>query len=555
MKYSLQLIASSMHNSFFLKILISILFVLLLGIGLWACLDMGIGTDEAREYETYLVNINAFKGLLSGNFSPYQKLLEYGDRYYGVGFHLASNALSYLVNGSYPKIYEIDILGNYLVLNHISVFLAYICSGLLVGAIIYSVTQDIRISSLSLFAYLLWPYLLGHGLMNIKDIPFLFAWLICTSLLIRFLSSVNFRTSNASENQQKQGLNLLLLGLATGWLISIRISGILVLIQYFIMGSTYYLIGQFRYCEKKKLIHKVRYLFYFGLSLLITIYCINPILWSNPFEIVNAYKYMSQHPWQGNTLTAGRWLEPGNLLYIYIPLWLSIKLPLIVICGLTLLPLVFIRNASAKKIISSASISLLVGLTLTVLTIISLLIIRKVNLYNELRQVLFLFPILFILAVLSLFYLNRLLAYSALIISIPLFIWDDIRLHPYQYTYINEITRQFDIGQKFETDYFQFSAGKTAQWVNQEKIINREACIYVSPLHLWEYRVDPSKIHCVSPYPGDLSLQPRPFLFYWPVRNGSLARPPAGCNLIHREERKLPYSSITLAMGELYFCP
>ena len=198
-----------------LKALWSILFLLLLGIGIWASLDIGIGMDEAAEYKTYLINLSAFNGLLNGDFSPYQKLLEYGDRYYGVGFHLASNALSYLVNGSYPKIYEIDILGNYLVLNHISVFLAYICSGLLVGAIIYSVTQDIRISSLSLFAYLLWPYLLGHGLMNIKDIPFLFAWMLCTYLLIRFLSSVNFQTSNSSENQQKQGLNLLLLGLAT----------------------------------------------------------------------------------------------------------------------------------------------------------------------------------------------------------------------------------------------------------------------------------------------------------------------------------------------------
>ena len=538
-----------------LRTLRGILFLLLLGIGIWASLDIGIGMDEAREYETYLVNLSTFNGLFSGDFSSYQKLLEYSDRYYGIGFHLISNTISILTQGSAPKIFEIDILGNYLVLNHISVFLAYICSGLLVCSIIYFVTQDIRISSLSLFAYLLWPYLLGHGLMNIKDIPFLFAWMLCTYLLIRFLSSVNFQTSNSSENQQMQGLNLLLLGLATGWLISIRISGILVLIQYFIMGSTYYLIGQFRYCEKKKLMYKVRYLFYFGFSLLITIYCMNPILWSNPFEIVNAYKYMSQHPWQGNTLTAGRWLEPGNLLYMYIPLWLSIKLPLIVICGLSLLPLVFIRNASAKKNISSPSISLLIGLTLTVIVIISLLIIRKANLYNELRQILFLFPILFILAVLSLFYLNRLRAYSALIISIPLFIWDDIRLHPYQYTYINEITRQFDIGQKFETDYFQFSAGKTAQWANQEKTINREACIYVSPLHLWKYRVDSSKIRCVSPYPGDLSLQPRPFLFYWPVRNGSLARPPAGCNLIHREERKLAYSNIILGMGELYSCP
>jgi len=544
-----------MHKKLYLKALEGILFLLLLGIGIWASIDIGIGMDEAREYETYLVNINAFKGLISGDFSSYQKLLEYGDRYYGIGFHLVSNALSSFIYGSSPKILEVDALGSYLAFNHISIFLAYVCSGLLVRSIIYSASQDTLLAALGLFSYLLWPYLLGHGLMNIKDMPFLFAWILCTYTLIRFLSAKYFENNILNKVQKKQGLNLMLIGLATGWLISIRVSGILIFIEYLVMGLTYYFISKLQKSEGKKLIFQIRYFIYFCFPLLLTIYLINPILWINPLEIVDAFIYMSQHPWQGDTLTGGRLFEPGNLLYLYIPLWLSVKLPLVVICGLILMPLVLIRNAASKTVISAPSLSLLVGLTFSVIAIVFLLIIQRVHLYNELRQVLFLFPIIFVLGILSIFYFHRLVAYFALVISIPLFIWDDINLHPYQYTYINELARQFESGQKFETDYFQFSAGKSALWTNQAKIISKEECIYVSPLHLWQFKIDSTEVRCISSYPGDLSLIARPFLFYWPTRNGSLARPPPGCSLIHREERKLPYSKLTLAMGELYSCP
>ena len=138
------------------------------------------------------------------------------------------------------------------------------------------------------------------------------------------------------------------------------------------MGLTYYLISNLQKSEGKKLIFQNRLFIYFCFPLLLTIYLINPILWINPLEIVNAFVYMSQHPWQGNTLTGGRLFEPGNLLYLYIPLWLSVKLPLVVICGLILMPLVLIRNAASKKVISAPSLSLLVGLTFSVISIVFL---------------------------------------------------------------------------------------------------------------------------------------------------------------------------------------
>ena len=214
---------------------------------------------------------------------------------------------------------------------HASILLAFVGSGILVRSILMKLTKDALIASLGMVAYLLWPYLLGHGLMNVKDIPFLFAWLLCSNLALLVLISIE-----EGERSHTFKKYIIWLGIATGWLISIRVLGVLIFIQYFVLLGIYFFLSR-NQANIFKCISLTSILLFIGVFTL-TLFLLYPILWHNPLEFLNAIQYMSHHPWQGETLTNGQLLAPKNQTYFYILMWLLVKLPIITILGLVLTP-------------------------------------------------------------------------------------------------------------------------------------------------------------------------------------------------------------------------
>lgn len=551
--------------------LIQILFwCFYLPLGLWTCQQVGISWDEGIELNTYKVNLEALLGISRGDFAPYQALLAYGDRYYGVGFHIPANLLSFLIETISPTSADLSSEARRITLNHVGIFLSWVGSGYLVGKILKRLTQDDWTATLGMITYLLWPYLFGHGLMNIKDVPFLFAWLLCTNQLLLILSSPQAKSFIST---------FALLGIFTGWLISIRISGVLIGLEYMafllIFWSTRNKDMQNMPAQLARRTFSWKFIGTFALTTCITLYVCYPILWHNPLEIFNAIAYMSRHPWDGDTLTAGRFIA-GNQLPWYIAVWLAVKLPLIVILGLVLCPIAIyklIRNPSSSFTTEQAqwNARAIGALLLTVLLILLALIIKKVSLYNELRQILFIFPLLWIVAISSLRLINRKFTLGLLLASITLFGWDNLKLFPYQYVYFNEIARQFPIATQFEKDYFGLSSTQAAKWLNQNIPENTQVntqtpttnCAYVSPLHLWQYAIDGQKVACVKDFserPQNGSASPpnqSTGQDYWiglPVRDKVKALPIPNCTILHSEERTLPLSSQNLVMGELYTC-
>ena len=93
--------------------------------------------------------------------------------------------------------------------------------------IISLITKNKFHANLSSIFYLLYPYLLGHSFFNVKDIPFLTFWLICTYFLIRIIKNYSIYEIITKKH-------IIFLGLFSGYLLSIRISGVLIFIQYLI---------------------------------------------------------------------------------------------------------------------------------------------------------------------------------------------------------------------------------------------------------------------------------------------------------------------------------
>ena len=537
------ILKSNLHKKLNVKTLLEwTIFLFLIFGGMYASLKVGISWDEEVEFKTYSLNLEVFKGLIHGDSTPYQALALYHDRYYGVGFHWLSHGFGNLLSLFNLRPLEFSELGSRLLWAHVINYLAFIASGILFRQSLLIITSDRVIASLGMLVYLLWPYLLGHAMMNVKDIPFTLAWMACTFQSLRILRP---------PIKPPTVFQFLILGLLTGWLISIRVSGVLIFIQYVFFAL--FLIALVK--DELHLYQAIKKIAILGITFLVSaavcLYILYPILWYQPLEIFNAIAYMGSHPWMGNTLTAGEFIEPKTRLIHYLILWLVVKLPAIMLLGIFLLPYALYVGMKSRKLFQS---SVMVIALFSVMAILCSLIYKRVALYNELRQILFIEPLLLLAAIISLYIISRKFTIVALGVTAALMVIDNFSLYPYQYSYINEIARYSQIGKKYETDYFGLSVANTARWLNRSGINGSSQCLYVPSTHLWKYELDPMKFPCMAIYPGDLSLIKGRFLFYAQLR-GNLHFPvPAHCRQIHIESRALGFSNTKLNMGALYAC-
>jgi hypothetical protein len=204
-------------------------FVLIALLGFWACLDIGVGADEEAERATLVINLAAISGFFSGDLTAYQALLAHPDRYYGIGFHLPASLISHFFEITSKKLGLALPISNPIIFAHISVWICFVGAALIMRSLFYRLTNSHATSLIGMLCFTLWPYLLGHGLMNIKDMPFLFAWLLCTIIALPLVEAVH--SSNA-RSITPSAIRWLALGFATAWLLSIRISGVLIFIEY-----------------------------------------------------------------------------------------------------------------------------------------------------------------------------------------------------------------------------------------------------------------------------------------------------------------------------------
>ena len=199
--------------------------------------------------------------------------------------------------------------------------------------------------------------------------PFLFAWILSTYISIKIFLKIY-------ENENVTLLNFFFLSLSTSFLFSIRITGILILLQYLI---TFIITSSL----KKEPFNKILK-FYFNkislflcFTLLLTIICY-PIFWKNPLLIFDAINKIKDFPYGVCTLTLGKCMDAMRLPYNYILIWLFFKLPFLSLVGLILFPFV------EKKIFLKPFRQIILGsILLTSICIILILIFLEANLYDE----------------------------------------------------------------------------------------------------------------------------------------------------------------------------
>ena len=157
-------------------------------VGIYLSLNTGISHDEYHEQLNWEINFNSVKDFFSsGN---YENLLNYKDRYHGIGFNILSQPFQYLMKDIISIYLNLNEYGSILISKHVTVFTLFFVSALCFYSICKIFFNDKKFALISLFLFLLYPYLFGHSQFNPKDIPFLSFWIICTYFICRIIHKI-----------------------------------------------------------------------------------------------------------------------------------------------------------------------------------------------------------------------------------------------------------------------------------------------------------------------------------------------------------------------------
>ena len=506
--------------------------------GIFLSLNTGISHDEYHEQLNWEINLNAIKNFYeTGN---YKDLLEYKDRYHGIGFNFLSQPFQYLIKDFLLIYLDINEYGSILISKHLVIFILFFISGLFFYKICIIFFNDKNFALVSLFLFLLYPYFLGHSLMNPKDIPFLSFWIISTYVACKILKKLY-------EKKVVPIKFVIYLSISTSFLISIRIVGFLFLLQFLIFIITFSEIKKVSFINIIK--NNIQNLIILIFTLIFFVYLLNPIFWHDLREVINSIKWMSKYQQDVSTLTLGVYMKALNLPASYYFIWLFFKLPILIILGFFLFPFIekkFIQN-NLNKI-------LMYSLLFTCLIILFFFILFNVAIYNEIRHVMFLIPLIFIVSLSNLYLWSKKFYYFTGVLVIIFFVIENVSINPYQYTWMNSFSKFYKINKNFEVDYWGTSNKSLYNSIikHSSKInFNKNNCVY-GDLYSKVF-LEKQKFKCFKTYSDLDSAKERPYYVMQNHRNLKRSDP-KDCDLISSENYKYSFSNQLIKVGSAWYC-
>ena len=118
----------------------SLIYLFLLGylfFGIYLSINTGISHDEYHEQLNWEVNLKSIKDFISTG--TYNDLLEYKDRYHGIGFNLISQPFQFIIKDLISNYLNLNEYGSTLISKHVIIFVIFFISGLF----FYSITKPL----------------------------------------------------------------------------------------------------------------------------------------------------------------------------------------------------------------------------------------------------------------------------------------------------------------------------------------------------------------------------------------------------------------------------
>lgn len=412
------------------------LLILCLTIGVVTTKDYGESWDEAEIFSYADYSIQAYQYILHPqDLQPFSRDLNY----YGPAYFMIAGFSVNLINQLDPSLSAITA-------RHF----VYFSTSLACILVLYLFSRRWMSRWAAFGTALLFasqPLIWGHSFINPKDIPFMTFFLISVYL--------GFQMMDASPGSKWKWL--IPAGIIFGLTISMRVigpfAGLLVLLYALFKAP-------------RKIITTVPY--YFLIAGVVT-YLTWPYLWKAPItNFFESLSIMSRFPYAGQVLFMGISYPANQLPRRYFPTLLGLQLTepalMLIAIGFVVSLWLFIKSKNREPIL------LFVGWFLVPA---SWVVLSRSALYDNARQLLFLWPALFILAGVGIDWLMNIIKLPALkalfliIMALP-GIYACAQLHPYEYIYYNSLiggTR--GAYRKFELDYWATSFQESMQSINQ----------------------------------------------------------------------------------------
>ena len=201
--------------------------------GSLASIKSGISFDENHEEINWKDNVNISKKLSRHFFYGEEIDLKILERTvgYGIGFQLISQPIQFLLKDLIAN-NNITDFGRHLLAKHFVVFLFFFISGIFFYLILKKIIENENFCKTGTIIYLLYPYLFGQSLFSPKDVPFMSIWLICTYLSLNLFERL-------IDKKDISNFNTILFTFMTSYLLSIRIAGVLIFLQYVVTFIIY----------------------------------------------------------------------------------------------------------------------------------------------------------------------------------------------------------------------------------------------------------------------------------------------------------------------------
>lgn len=357
-----------------------------------------------------------------------QSALEYRDLYlYGGLFELIAESTVNIVNPFIEKDYTYEIRH---VINAITGFLGILFTGLLAHYI-----GGWRAGVLVMVFLVLSPRFLGHSMNNPKDIPFATFYIMGIYFITKFMNEFPLPT--------KRTMGWLILAIA--FAINIRIGGLLLICYFGLFLLVRLLKMMYNHADDfKKIFHKTKVGLLYSLLVVVMGYFGGLLFW--PYGLQNPLinPFLTLHEVSNFDNLIKIWFEGKQILSTNVPWYygfktLAITSPLFVLTGLGLF---------AGQYLASGNKSNYLMLVFVALFPMVYTIVKGSNLYDGIRQFLFIYPPLIIICANSwLFVLDKIkLKYLKLFCIITLsfllfFPFKHIfKNFPNEYVYYNALT-------------------------------------------------------------------------------------------------------------------
>jgi len=412
----------------------------------------GITGDEVTQWEygdyvwRYIKTFGADKSILTD-----PKVAETPLKYYG-GFY--DGIASMLIDIFKPK-------DEFLLRHYWNIVFGF--TGIVFGGLLAKEVANWRVAIITVIFLIFTPRYFGEIFNNPKDIPFATGYLVALYCIIRWLRNMDTLTWKRT----------IWLGLAIALAISVRVGGILV-IAYL---GLFYLVEMYNRklfgtpVFRKTVIHLVVacVIGWIG-ACLFWPYALEDII-NNPIESVQV---MSAYPLNVSTLFDGAKISTTEVPARYLPQWLAIGTPLYILIGF-IGSFFFIR-----KWTKATKDSMYLLLMFATLFPIFYIIYKKSVVYDGMRHILFVLPLISLFAalfydhVIKMFAGRKSVQYAiagavAILVALPArFTFAN---HPNQYVYFNELTGGIKGAYgNYETDYYFNSLKEGFDWMLEHKI-------------------------------------------------------------------------------------